>query len=1267
MIQLRRSILRLWVLIGALFTLPVQADYIYEGIIAKSDGSPVATSVDLKLQIRGDGGSSCILYEENISGVLLESNGFVSTRFLSANSVRTASDPGLNEAMIFSNEAPILGSAGCSYNPAASSARNLFVTVTAGGQSEEFGPMAMVEVPRATVAKKLESVSTADLNQLLTGNSSLYMKTGSGGAAALPTNPAVPTSLPPGSIWFDSTTNQVKFHNGTAPVTLGAGGGGGGGISSVSGSGPISVANGSTSPSISMAPAGSGQAGYLTAADWALFNSKQNAGSYLSSLTAADVQTALGYTPLDRQFAVQKGGNSGSFMLGTTDSGSLSFLTSNQTRMRLDPAGLVGIGTTSPTAKLEVNGQLKITGGSPGAGKILQSDANGLASWATLGGSESTTVSNIGAAGTGVFKQLTGSSIELKKINAAGSAISIIDDTTNNEIDIDVNGELGALAGLATTGFVKRTGTGAYTAGAAVDLTSSDVAGALPISKGGTGQTSVLAALNILSPLSTKGDILAHDGTNNLRMPVGSNGQFLAANSSPSSGLEWRGIAAGDLPSFTPDRILATGGGGAIQTFTCSLNQVISFNASGVPACSNVNSLFAGFTNGGSSFAANAAIGTNDNFPLELRTNSTARMTVLPSGNVGIGTTTPAYLLDVNGAIAGSTIKVREMYFRDADSTNFIRLSSATNVTSDYALELPSAPGALGDVLGLTAVGVLSWVKTKAADLDGLISKPAENAFYVRSDGNDACDGKSNSPGTPPASCATQTIPGAMKRLPIIIREPITLYVNSTPAVGSTTVINKIFEDNGSLEINGGNNTYNASGLISGPAFVFMSRGITTSGPRVKLHNMPILANPTQPTILAMGDVTLSQLTISGASRPISMEFGYIQWAGTNTITLQDSSDSVGMQAGKGTIEIGDGSGTPSVSILLPIPSSSSNRAIGVSCFGCALRLRGIANLNITMNGSGAGQATGMSVGGGASIEVEASASSGIHVTNGTANSGLGLESEGSKFYVSSGDLHFDMYDGEGIRLNSGSKIYIQNSGVLRVGSGMSGAKLDQGSSIYSMGDALFNNRSNAGVGIELMGGSVLDVSVPSAKTFGLSNLASGTGVRASMGSQARFNGNGGAFTFTGLNPLIEATKGSELSMNGASGMGSFGSFFIKLDSNSYFKNTSHQATFTQSKLDPQCLPGMVASGPTGNRVCRDSAALSATTYDNQVTACVSAGKRLCRRNEIKRICVDVGSGAFFVEELMNPGNAFLVDCGAGGTTNSTGTTASLPAYCCLD
>jgi hypothetical protein len=46
--------------------------------------------------------------------------------------------------------------------------------------------------------------------------------------------------------------------------------------------------------------------------------------------------------------------------------------------------GNTGIGTTNPTAKLEVNGNVKITDGTQGANKVLTSDANGTASWENL-------------------------------------------------------------------------------------------------------------------------------------------------------------------------------------------------------------------------------------------------------------------------------------------------------------------------------------------------------------------------------------------------------------------------------------------------------------------------------------------------------------------------------------------------------------------------------------------------------------------------------------------------------------------------------------------------------------------------------------------------------------------------------------------------------------------------------------------------------------------------------------------------------------------
>lgn len=54
--------------------------------------------------------------------------------------------------------------------------------------------------------------------------------------------------------------------------------------------------------------------------------------------------------------------------------------------------------------------------------------------------------------------------------------------------------------------------------------------------------TNPLPTFNNLSPLTTKGDILAHDTTNNIRLPVGADGSVLVADSASPSGLSWQTI-----------------------------------------------------------------------------------------------------------------------------------------------------------------------------------------------------------------------------------------------------------------------------------------------------------------------------------------------------------------------------------------------------------------------------------------------------------------------------------------------------------------------------------------------------------------------------------------------------------------------------------------------------------------------------------------------------------------------------------------------------
>ena len=91
-----------------------------------------------------------------------------------------------------------------------------------------------------------------------------------------------------------------------------------------------------------------------------------------------------------------------------------------------------------------------------------------------------------------------------------------------------------------TTGLLPSSGTSG-----AVTLT-----GTLAIANGGTGQTTKTAAFDALAPTTTSGDIIYYNGTNNIRLPKGTDGQVLT-------------LAAG-LPSW--------GGGSGVTSFLTSLS-----------------------------------------------------------------------------------------------------------------------------------------------------------------------------------------------------------------------------------------------------------------------------------------------------------------------------------------------------------------------------------------------------------------------------------------------------------------------------------------------------------------------------------------------------------------------------------------------------------------------------------------------------------------------------------------------------------------------
>ena len=130
---------------------------------------------------------------------------------------------------------------------------------------------------------------------------------------------------------------------------------------------------------------------------------------------------------------------------------------------------------------------------------------------------ENNTASNVGTGGVGIFKSKNASDLEFKKLNAGSSKISVTDDTGNDEVDIDV---------------------------VEANLTLDSVGGTLGISKGGSGQTTKTDAFDALAPTTTKGDVIVHNGTDNVRVAVGSDDEVLIADSGEASGVKWAAISS---------------------------------------------------------------------------------------------------------------------------------------------------------------------------------------------------------------------------------------------------------------------------------------------------------------------------------------------------------------------------------------------------------------------------------------------------------------------------------------------------------------------------------------------------------------------------------------------------------------------------------------------------------------------------------------------------------------------------------------------------
>jgi hypothetical protein len=417
------------------------------------------------------------------------------------------------------------------------------------------------------------------------------------------------------------------------------------------------------------------------------------------------------------------------------NSGPVKLGTNLNTRLIIAPSGEIGINTLTPTAQLDVNGQIRMQGGSPGAGKIMTSDATGIGSWTTT--SAAGLVSGTGSANS--IPKFTGSnSLGNSVMTESGGNIGIgtvtpaakLDVKTTSNYVAQFNGVTPMYMGLfendvyrgyigSYTGNDKDVdfGSGAGTNGK-VHLTTNATPRLSVDSAGrvGVGTTSPNHLVHInggdLFVQSSSGLIrFGYNGSNEWQMATTGAGADLRWYTTPDGGTTITprhyfqqngnvGIGGFSGPGLPLGRLDVLGAGSTSSTNTFLLRNSIGdtllrmrddgrmgigYNGTSYGRTMNLGGTGINFyTTNGTAFGG-AIFPTDTSLVLWSNSNANNYLVMQPSwGNTGIGTYTPNAKLHLNGAmlIGGNSANPATGYELSVDgdviAESFVTLNSTS-------------------------------------------------------------------------------------------------------------------------------------------------------------------------------------------------------------------------------------------------------------------------------------------------------------------------------------------------------------------------------------------------------------------------------------------------------------------------------------------------------------------------------------------------------------------------------------------------------------